>query len=92
MELQPGKALPARHRPGLSHRRGPPLVTSRGSAAHIEAMTFTGKQGSPAAVRARALLCIVCSGGCRDANGAYTLCALCDLQGAEAPGEALEAA
>ncbi|ACL41907.1 hypothetical protein Achl_3956 (plasmid) [Pseudarthrobacter chlorophenolicus A6] len=46
------------------------------------------KPRSKAALRRLALVCIVCSGGCRDARGAYTLCALCDLAGAEVPPEA----
>lgn len=33
----------------------------------------------PAELRALALVCIRCSGGACDANGAYTLCALCEL-------------
>ena len=28
--------------------------------------------------------CIVCSGGIRDANGAFTVCALCELEGKDA--------
>ncbi|QOT19290.1 hypothetical protein [Paenarthrobacter sp. YJN-5] len=42
-------------------------------------MTTATSSKSPAALRERALLCIACSGGCRDDNGAYTLCALCEL-------------
>lgn len=57
----------------------------------MEAMT-TRAPRSAAAIRARALLCIACSGGCRDANGAYTLCALCELQETEAPEAARTAA
>lgn len=60
-------------------------MTDRGGAAHIHSMKTTTRPRSAAAVREQALLCIVCSGGCRDANGAYTLCVLCDLQDAEVP-------
>lgn len=28
--------------------------------------------------------CIVCSGGVRDVNGAYTVCALCELESRDA--------
>ncbi|MCC3299728.1 hypothetical protein [Arthrobacter caoxuetaonis] len=35
------------------------------------------------------LVCIVCSGGDRDINGAHTVCALCELQGLTVP-EAVE--
>ena len=31
------------------------------------------------------LLCIICSGGNRDARGAHTVCALCELQGLSVP-------
>lgn len=60
-------------------------MTNRGGAAHIPGMTITTRPRSAAVVREKALLCIACSGGCRDANGAYTLCVLCDLQDAEVP-------
>lgn len=53
-------------------------MTDPRGAAHIQAMTTTTSR-SAAVVRERALLCIACSGGCRDINGAYTLCALCEL-------------
>lgn len=62
-------------------------MTKPGSAVHIEAMTTPPRLRSAASVRKRTLLCIACSGGCRDANGAYTLCALCELQGVEAPAD-----
>lgn len=58
----------------------------------MESMTRTKKPRSAAAVRELALLCIACSGGGRDANGAYTLCAFCELQGVEAPEAARAAA
>lgn len=58
----------------------------------MEAMTTKQKPRSAAAARKGALLCIVCSGGCRDANGAYTLCAFCELQGADVPEDARTAA
>ncbi|QOD05810.1 hypothetical protein [Pseudarthrobacter sp. BIM B-2242] len=29
----------------------------------------------------KTLLCIICSGGAADRNGAYTVCALCELSG-----------
>lgn len=29
----------------------------------------------------KTLLCIICSGGAADRNGAYTVCALCELNG-----------
>lgn len=50
----------------------------------MEIMTTT-KTRTPSTVRRLALLCIACSGGCRDANGAYTVCALCELQGVQVP-------
>lgn len=31
------------------------------------------------------LLCIICSEGGRDINGAFTVCALCELSGAAVP-------
>jgi hypothetical protein len=34
------------------------------------------------------LLCIVCSGGKRDPNGAYTVCALCVIEDAAIPAAA----
>lgn len=67
-------------------------MTIQGSAVHMDAMTTTRRPRSAAAVRKLALLCIACSGGCRDANGAYTLCAFCELQGVEVPEEARTAA
>ncbi|MFB9714209.1 hypothetical protein [Arthrobacter methylotrophus] len=48
-------------------------------------MTTSTRPRSAAAVREQALLCIACSGGCRDANGAYTLCALCELAEVSVP-------
>ncbi|WP_354214834.1 hypothetical protein [Arthrobacter sp. UYCo732] len=50
------------------------------------------RKRSAATVRALALVCIACSGGSQDANGAYTLCALCELQGAAVPEPARTAA
>lgn len=67
-------------------------MTNRGSAAHIPAMTTTQQLRSAATIRQRVLLCISCSDGCRDANGAYTVCAFCELQGADAPEEPRTAA
>lgn len=32
------------------------------------------------------LMCIICSGGGMDANGAHTVCALCEIQGLATPG------
>lgn len=58
----------------------------------MEGMTTTRGPGSAAAVRERVLLCIACSGGCRDANGAYSLCVFCELQGVEVPEQARAAA
>jgi hypothetical protein len=60
-------------------------MTISACAVHIPDMKTTLKTRTPTAVRRLALLCIACSGGCRDANGAYTVCALCELQGAEVP-------
>lgn len=54
-------------------------MTNQRGAAHIPAMTTETSSKSAAVLRERALLCIACSGGCRDDNGAYTLCALCEL-------------
>jgi hypothetical protein len=34
------------------------------------------------------LLCIVCSGGSRDRNGAYTVCAICVIEDADIPAAA----
>lgn len=67
-------------------------MTGWGSAVHINTMTTTTRPRSAAAVRELALRCIVCSGGCHDANGAYTLCALCELQGVEVPSAVQTAA
>lgn len=49
--------------------------TDSAASVHIRAMakkkdTNTGT-----------LLCIICSGGAADRNGAYTVCALCELNG-----------
>lgn len=53
------------------------LESHAGASAHIIAM---GKTKLSAAV----LLCFGCSGGAKDANGAYTVCGLCELAGIEA--------
>ncbi|MCU6480187.1 hypothetical protein [Arthrobacter sp. A2-55] len=36
-------------------------------------------------MQAPELICIACSGGHRDKNGAYTVCAICELSGATIP-------
>ncbi|HEX9086738.1 MAG TPA: hypothetical protein VF867_04350 [Arthrobacter sp.] len=36
---------------------------------------------SKSATNLKTLVCICCSGGAVDRNGAYTLCALCELEG-----------
>jgi hypothetical protein len=36
---------------------------------------------SKSATNLLALLCICCSGGAADRNGAYTVCALCEIEG-----------
>lgn len=49
--------------------------TESAASVHILAMA---KKKDPNLL---ALLCIVCSGGATDRNGAYTVCALCELNG-----------
>ena len=58
--------------------------TDSAASVHILSMA-TRKPTSPAAL---ALLCIHCSGGAADKNGAYTVCALCELNAAELPAAA----
>jgi hypothetical protein len=51
-------------------------------AAHIQGMATRTRNKHPE------LLCIVCSGGKRDPNGAYTVCALCVIEDAAIPAAA----
>ena len=62
-------------------RKADRMRTEVPPSAHIENMAR--KLPSPE------LVCIVCSGGDRDINGAHTVCALCELQGLTVP-EAVE--
>lgn len=47
------------------------------SAASVHILSMASRKPTAAAL---ALLCIHCSGGAPDKNGAYTVCALCELQ------------
>lgn len=62
-------------------RKAARMCTEMPASAHID--TMARKRSSPE------LVCIVCSGGACDINGAHTVCALCELQGLTAP-EAVE--
>jgi len=62
--------------PGRRHYGGALMTcTDRPPSAHIRGMA------SKSATNLKSLVCICCSGGAADRNGAYTLCALCELEG-----------
>ena len=45
------------------------------SAASVHILAMAKKKDA----NVKTLLCIICSGGAADSNGAYTVCALCEL-------------
>ena len=67
-------------------------MTASADAAHIQGMKAAVKTMTCSTTCKLVLVCIACSGGGRDANGAYTLCALCEMEGITAPETVPEAA